>query len=179
MFTNVGRFWLAVPSAYDTQLPKVGWSNCRPRWPVRGLDDRRKMIALVAPHRAHDGDLVDHAADVREPVRNRNARLAVPRERALAGDDRPLHLRQVVAESDGVDQFAGPLVVLGIERVDVADAAAHEQENDRLGLGREVRAEAQLRDLAGLRPQRAQRQAEKAAAGLVEKTAAGEMRPQG
>src|SRR5436853_4351340 len=35
MFTNVGRFLLAVPSAYDTQLPRVGWSNCRPRWPVQ------------------------------------------------------------------------------------------------------------------------------------------------
>ena len=31
MFTNVGRFLFAVPSAYETQLPKVGWSNCRPR----------------------------------------------------------------------------------------------------------------------------------------------------
>ena len=48
------------------------------------------------------------------------------------GDHRPLHLRDVVAEADGVDQLAGLLVVLGIEGVDVADAAAHEQEDDRL-----------------------------------------------
>ena len=67
--------------------------------------------------------------------------LPVPRERAQAGDHRPLHLGEVVAEADGIDQLAGPFVVLGIEGVDMADAAAHEQEDDRLGLGLEVRPE--------------------------------------
>ena len=46
----------------------------------------------------------------------------------------------VVAEADGVDQLARVLVVLRIEGIDVADAAAHEQEDDRFGLGLEVRA---------------------------------------
>src|SRR5690348_419858 len=29
MLTNVGRFLLALPKAYETQLPNVGWSNGR------------------------------------------------------------------------------------------------------------------------------------------------------
>ena len=38
-----------------------------------GFDHGREMVAFVAPHRSDDGDLVDHAADVREPIGNRNA----------------------------------------------------------------------------------------------------------
>ena len=52
----------------------------------------------------------------------------------------------VVAEADGIDQLAGVLVVLRIEGVDVADAAAHEQEDDRLGLGLEVRPQVSARE---------------------------------
>ena len=40
------------------------------------LDDGRKVIALVIPHGTHDGDLVDHAADVRQNVGDRNARFS-------------------------------------------------------------------------------------------------------
>ena len=61
--------------------------------PGAGLDHRREMVRLVAPHRADHGDLVDHAADVREPVGDRDAGLAVPGERAQAGDHRPLASR--------------------------------------------------------------------------------------
>ncbi len=50
-----------------------------------GFDHGRKMIAFVAPHRAHDRDVVDHAADVGKPIGDRNARLAVVREGAQAG----------------------------------------------------------------------------------------------
>ena len=72
-----------------------------------------KWFALVAPHRPDDGDLIDHAADVREPVGHRNAGLAVTRERPQAGNDGPAHLGQVVAEADGVDQLAGPALSFG------------------------------------------------------------------
>src|SRR6266566_4460779 len=34
MLTNDGRFRFALPSAYETQAPSVGWSNWRPRCPV-------------------------------------------------------------------------------------------------------------------------------------------------
>ena len=95
---------------------------------------------------------------------------AVARERALAGNHRPLHLRQVVAEADRVDQLAGPLVVLRIERVDVADAAAHEQEDDGLRLGREDAARAAASGISPASAQNAaQRDAEEPAAGSVEK----------
>ncbi len=99
-----------------------------------GFDDGGKMIALVAPHRADDGDVVDHAADVRKPIGDRDAGFAVAREGAQAGNHRALHLGEVVAEADGIDELARALVVLGIEGVDVADAAAHEKEDDGLGL---------------------------------------------
>ena len=88
------------------------------------------------------------------------------------GNHRPLHLRDVVAEADGVDQFAGPLVVLGIERVDVADAAAHEQKDDRLGLGREMRPELHFLNLAVGREHGAHGDAEESAAGLEQEFAA-------
>ena len=122
-----------------------------------GFDDGGKVIAFVAPHRADDGDVVDHAADVREPVGDRHAGLAVMLEGAQAGNDRTLHLRDVVAEADGVDQLAGVLVVLGVEGVDVADAAAHEKEDDRFGffIAGQTRVE-----LSILGPKRAQRRPE-------------------
>ena len=114
--------------------PQRGVVDLPPAVPRAGLDDGGKVVDLGAPHRPHDGDVVDPAAHVREPVRDRGSRLTVPGERAPAGDDRPLHFRAVVAEPHRVDERTGPLVVLGIERVDVADAAAHEQKDHRLGL---------------------------------------------
>jgi hypothetical protein len=81
----------------------------------------------------------------------------------MAGDDRPLHFREVVAEPDRVDQFAGPLVVFGIERVDVAHAAAHEQEDDRPCTGRKVRPNRGFVDLARFCPQGTHRQPKKTA----------------
>jgi hypothetical protein len=57
------------------------------------FDDGGKMIALVAPHRAHDRDIVDHAADVWEPIGNRNAGLAVASKGAQARYHWPPHRR--------------------------------------------------------------------------------------
>src|SRR5438128_69199 len=64
--------------------------------PGCGLDDGGEVVAFVAPHRAHDGELVDHAADVRKPVGDRDARFAVLLEGAQDGDHGPLHLRDVI-----------------------------------------------------------------------------------
>src|SRR5262249_45703857 len=89
----------------------------------------------------------------------------------------PLHFRHVVAESDGVDHLSGPLVVFRIERIDVADSAAHEEENDRLRLGLIARAQNRilepgvLRELAILRPDRAQSGSKESAPGLREESA--------
>src|SRR5260370_19363487 len=95
--------------------------------PRGSLDDRWKVIALVAPHRAHHGELINHFADVREPVGNRNTGLPILFERTQCGDYRPLHWSYVVSEADGIDQFTGVLVVLRIERIDMADATAHDE----------------------------------------------------
>src|SRR5262245_6192904 len=94
------------------------------------LNDSGKMVDLMAPHRTHYRNLVDHAPDVREPVRDRDTRLPVACEGALAEDHGPFHFGAVVAEADGINHLARPFVVFGIECVYVADAAAHEQEDD-------------------------------------------------
>jgi hypothetical protein len=103
------------------------------------LDDGRKMVPFMAPHRSHDGDIVDHAAHVWEPIGNGNSGFAIASERPLTGDYRPFHLRLIIAETDRIDELAGPLVVLRIERVDMTYAATHEQEDHRLCLSLELR----------------------------------------
>ena len=134
-----------------------------------GFDDGGKVIALVAPHGADDGDVVDHAADVGEPVGNRNAGLAMALEGAQAGNHRALHLGEVVAEADGVDELSRVPVVLGVEGVDVADASAHEEKDDGLGLRL---TEEGLGNFLRLSEDAAQSQPEKSTADLVDETAA-------
>ena len=92
MLTNVGRFWFARAQRVRNPAPERRVIELPAAVAGGGLDHGRKVIALVAPHRAHDGDLVDHVADVREPVGDRNAGLPVLREGAQDGDHRPLHL---------------------------------------------------------------------------------------
>jgi hypothetical protein len=72
----------------------------------RGLDDGGKVIPLVAPHRPDYRKFIDDLADVREPVRYRNARLSVPFESPEYGNHWPLHFRDIVPEADGIDQLA-------------------------------------------------------------------------
>src|ERR1051325_2243285 len=100
----------------------------------RWFDNRREMVAFVAPHRANNRDFVDGTSHMREPIGNWNARFAVTRERAQARNDRTLHRGQIVAKPNRIDEFARPFVMLGIEGVDVTDPAAHEEKNDRPGL---------------------------------------------
>ncbi len=80
-----------------------------------------------------------------------------------------LHLRDVVAEADGVDQFAGVLVALRIESIDVADAAAHEKKDDRIGLF--ITGQTGV-ELAVFGPKRADGPAQKGADGLLKQVAA-------
>src|ERR1043165_2310079 len=96
------------------------------------------------------------------------------RERAQAGNDRTLHRRQIVTKSNRIDELAGPLVILGIERVDMTDSAAHEEENDRPGLRGMRGTEDCVLDFAGLRPYPSEGHAQKPAAELVDETATGQ-----
>src|SRR5882672_1026129 len=135
------------------------------------LDHGWKVIALFAPHRAHHRNVIDHTADIWEPIRDGNAGLAVARESAQATDYGPLHLGQVVAETDGIHEFARPLVVFRIEGVNVTDPAAHEEEDDGFCFRRG--SEKYVLDLARFRPQRAHGNARKPAAHLVEEASPG------
>ena len=129
------------------------------------FDDCREVVALVAPHRAHHGDLVDDSANVRKPVRHGSTGFAMSGEGAVAGDHRALHGGQVVSETHGIHQLAGMRIALRVEGVDVADSTGHEQEDDGSRLGSEVRPHDGIGDLAGLGPQAAECDAEKSAAG--------------
>src|SRR5262249_44753881 len=64
---------------------------------------------------------------------------------------------------------ACPLIVLGVERVDVADTAAHKQENHGFGLG--CPGQRHILEFAVLRPDRAECRAEESARGLRSESA--------
>src|SRR6187551_2282102 len=95
-------------------------------------------------------------------------------EGTQAGNHRTFHRGLVVAKANGIDEFPGPLVVLGIERVDVADPATHEEKNDRPGFRDVVRTDDSLLDFARLRPESAERQPQESAADLMNEIAASE-----
>src|SRR4051812_33615069 len=137
-----------------------------------GFDDGGEMVPLVAPHRANHSDVVDDAADVWEPIRNRSAGLAVLGKRAEARNDRAFHGRQVVTEPNRIDELTSPLVVLRIKGVDMADAAAHEEKDDRFRLRGVMRTNGGVLDFSAFRPNATQGEPEKAAAELMDKAAA-------
>ncbi len=134
---------------------------------------RREMICLVAPHRPHYRDVVDHTSDLRKPVRNRDTRLSVACEGAMTRNDRTLHLGQVVSKSNRVDQRARPFVSLGIEGVDMADPAAHEQENDGLDARGEMREQPGFLSPALFSPKRSEGGPDKTRARLKQKLSTG------
>ena len=133
------------------------------------FDHRREVIAFLAPEGPHDRYVVNYTANVGKPVRDRCARLAIVLESPQTGDNGALHLGNVVSEADSIDQFTSVLVAFGVKSVDMTDAAAHEEEDDRVGFlaARQIRIE-----LAVLRPKRAHRSAQKSADGLLEHVAA-------
>src|SRR5580658_1325525 len=106
------------------------------KWLSSGaFEDGGEMVGLMAVHRADNGDFIDHLAHVRKPVRDRDSRLPVLFISAEDGDDGTFHGRIVIAEADGVHDFARVFIVLRIKGIDVAYAAAHEQIDDRFGWG--------------------------------------------
>src|SRR6185436_12933801 len=77
----------------------------------------------------------------------------------------------IVSEGGPIHEFAGMFVVFGIERVQLADAAAHEKEDYGLRLRLKMRADMRVGNLAVRRPNTSQRRAEEAAGGLMDQTA--------
>ena len=116
------------------------------------------VVVVRDPDRAHDGQVINAAADARPPVADLNAALAALAVADLQGVN-PRHegarpagevadvLAVIRRFEDGlgvgrfVDGLAGVLVEggFGVEALQVAGAAEHEQPDDRLGLRREVR----------------------------------------
>src|SRR5438128_11112290 len=92
----------------------------------------------------------------------------------MTGNHRTLHLGQVVAEPDRVDQPAGPFVTLRIEGVDMAYPTAHEEKNDGPDARSEMRKQPALRHPAVFGPKRAQGGPDKTGARLEEKLAPGD-----
>ena len=132
--------------------------------PGAGFNHRGKMISFVTPHRAHYGNIINHAAHIGKPIRNGNARFAVAGEGAQARDDRPSHFRQVVTEANRVNELARVFVILGIEGINVADTPTHKKKDDRLRFRLKVRPENCILDFTCLGPKSAQGDTQKTAA---------------
>ena len=96
------------------------------------------VFADLARHRTDDREVVGAVGDLREEVRHLDARLAV-----ALGFPRGAHDISVVVEDRALDRHRHRFSVqfgqggLGVEGVDVRDAAGHVAEDDVLGLGLE------------------------------------------
>ena len=100
------------------------------------------MNRTGAPARAEKGNVVHTRGKVRQQVGDLDARLTVFLEHAGAGEQGRIALGElagIIAEA-GRQRLAVPLrqFGLGVEQVDVAGPAEHEEEDDRLGLPLEV-----------------------------------------
>src|SRR5580700_7935494 len=87
------------------------------------------------------GDVIDDRADVREQLRDLGPGLSIPLERVGTGHDRPwksLPHHNLAESAEGLS-----VIFLenwfGIERVDVADSARHEQRDYGFGARLEMR----------------------------------------
>ena len=113
------------------------------------------VVVVRGPERADDRDVVGTRADMPPPVADLEPALAVFLEagvqthqdlaaavRRVARNDvfQPLRVEDVLVRRR-VDRLAGESIELGlgVEALDVADAAAEEDPDDRLGLGHERR----------------------------------------
>ena len=87
----------------------------------------------------------------------------------MTGDDRALHLGLIVPKTNGINELTGMSVALGVEGVDVADTPAHEEKNDRLGPGIEMRPQQGVLDFSALGPDAPQGSPEETAPCAMEK----------
>ena len=130
------------------------------------FNDRREVVCLMTPHRAHESDFIYHPSYVGKPVRDRDPRLPIAREGPSARNDRAFHFGQVIAKADRIHHRASQLVIFWIKSIDVADPAAHEQKDDRPCPGRKMGKQPRIVDLAVFGPERAHGGADEADGGL-------------
>ena len=103
-----------------------------------------RVVELVGVDRLDDGDLVDHLGQVRQHLRELGAALAVPGEleaRTEHGRVRADKRIPLTADDRGRERFAFELgqCRLGVEEVELAGCAGHEQVDDALRLRCEMR----------------------------------------
>ena len=115
-----------------------------PRADTRETHQQGARVPLIVRHdviirtplaRADQGNVIDHAADVREQLRDLDSALAV-----LLELERTLHQRPGITLADPNPALATQRLAmvfrqhrLRVKGVDVADSAAHEQRDDGLG----------------------------------------------
>jgi len=143
------------------------------------LADAADVVQPVGPARADDAELVGVAADVGVPVRNRQPTVSValpPASRRQQGVFRDSHRRDHPFDRFGQRLARQPVDLgLGIERVDVAGPAVHEQEDHAAGDAAVVPAAGEHRfGRAALgRQHRGQRQPAESGTGSEQEVAAG------
>ena len=104
------------------------------------IEVRLGVLHELDGHRADDGQAVGLPADVREQVADRNAAFTVMVELPRAGEDVAVLVehRPLGGERHRLAGFFGQ-ARLGVERVDLGDAAGHIAKDDVLDLGRMMR----------------------------------------
>jgi len=120
----------------------------RPNWPGAGVHEKfgRGVVEEIGGAGFDEGDVVDDASGVREKVGHPGAALAVLGELAARAEElravRAIHEGEAFALNEGlgdglaVERDEARLVV---EELKLARAAGHEEVDDVLGAGSEVR----------------------------------------
>ena len=149
-----------------------------------------RVIENVGGHRVHHGDVIGNAGDVRQALRHPRAGGAVTGELAARAQHLRRRLGERVHEGEALalDEFGGNrlAVQLGqlrlvVEQLQLTRRTGHEQEDDVLGLGGEVRLlrgqrvgeGPVIRRRAAFVQERRQRGGAEADAALAEEMAAG------
>ena len=109
-------------------------------------DLRRRVIELRGLHRPDDGELVDVLREVRQQVGQFGAGLAVARELERRAEQlgRAFDEREAFAFDDVFGDGLAVVLIqlrLGIEEIELRGRAGHEQVDDALRAGREVRTD--------------------------------------
>ena len=135
-----GEVLVLGPQAVAGPAPEAGLAH-EDRTGVH-LVDGLGMVDAVGPARADDGQVIGAGGDMREEVGDLQPALAVAAERPLraqerVGRDLPPRGHRAEARRQGPTVQALE-VGLGVERVEVARPAVHEQVDDPRGPGREV-----------------------------------------
>ena len=105
------------------------------------LEHRGAVDGRIGDHGVDERDVIDAGAEVGEEIADELAALAVGLEGPLGSDDAAFVLFAAAAEGFHGNSFAVEFVEFGLvlEGIDLAGAAVHEEKDDALGFGFEMR----------------------------------------